>query len=63
MQILYFTLVAAGLYFFADWALDRIERARGERFKYRNIIFFVIILALALISFRLMNYLGQTSAF
>lgn len=60
MEILYFTLVAAGLYFFSDWALDRVERARGARFKHRNIIFFVIILALALLSFELLSFFSNT---
>lgn len=60
MEIVYFTLVAIGLYAFAAWALDRVERARGQRFKNRNIIFFVIILVLALLSFELMERLAQT---
>ena len=61
MEIIYFTLVAAGLYFFSDWALDRIERARGQRFKYRNIIFFFLILALALLSFEIFEQLGRAT--
>ena len=60
MEIVYFTLVAIGLYAFTAWALDRVERARGQRFKNRNIIFFVIILVLALLSFELMERLAQT---
>lgn len=60
MEIVYFTLVAIGLYAFAAWALDRVERARGQRFKNRNIIFFAIILVLALLSFELMERLAQT---
>jgi len=31
MEIVWFTLVAGGLYFFSDWLLDFIERARGRR--------------------------------
>jgi len=60
VEIVYFTLVAIGLYAFATWALDRVERARGQRFENRNIIFFVIILVLALLSFELMERLAQT---
>ena len=59
MEIVYFTLLGIGLYFAADWILDRIETARGARFEYRSIIFFVIILALALASFALINYLRK----
>ena len=57
MEIIYFTLVAIGLYFMADWVLDRIETARGERLKNRSVIFFAIILALALASFQLLSYI------
>ena len=55
MEIVYFTLVGIGLYFASDWILDRIETARGGRFENRSVIFFVIILALALVSFQLIS--------
>lgn len=57
MEAVYFTLVAIGLYFFADWLLSRIERARGARFEQRSLIFFAIILLLALVSFQVMQLL------
>ncbi|MHB0925904.1 MAG: hypothetical protein ACYC1F_05315 [Gallionellaceae bacterium] len=57
MEVIYYTFVAVGLYFASDWLLDRIEISRGARFKYRSIIFFVIILVLAFISFGFINYL------
>jgi hypothetical protein len=57
MEIVYFTLVAIGLYFGADWLLDRIERARGRRFEHRQVAFFALILPLALASFWLMGIL------
>lgn len=59
MEIVYFTLVGIGLYFAADWMLDRIESARGNRFENRSVIFFVIILVLALSTFQLINYLQK----
>ena len=55
MDLVYFTLIAVGLYFGADWLLDRIERARGARFENRQVAFFAIILPLALVSFWLMR--------
>jgi thiosulfate reductase cytochrome b subunit len=61
LEVIYYTLVATGLYFMSDWILDRIEVSRGERFKNRSIIFFLIILTLAFISFSLMKYLLLTS--
>ena len=57
MEIVYFTLVGIGLYFAADWILDRLETKRGARFEDRSVIFFVIILALALVTFQLLRYL------
>jgi hypothetical protein len=55
VDIVYFTLVAIGLYFGADWLLDRIERARGKRFENRQVVFFAIILPLALVTFWLLR--------
>lgn len=58
MQAVYFTLVAISLYFFSDWLLDRIENARGARFRNRQLVFFGIILLLALITFQLIDRLS-----
>ena len=55
MQILLFTLVGIALYFFADWVLRTIERLHGSPLPYRNVIYFVIILCLALLSFELLQ--------
>jgi len=57
VEIVWFTLAGIGLYFFADWLLDRIETARGKRLEYRSVIFFFIILVLAVASFQLIGYL------
>ena len=57
LEIIYYTLMGIGLYFVSDWILDRLEVSRGERFKNRNIIFFLIILILAFISFSLTKFL------
>jgi hypothetical protein len=60
MKSLYFVLVAIILYFGADWILRRMETAAGQSFKYRSIIFFAILLTLALVSFALIrNYSGN----
>jgi hypothetical protein len=60
LEVIYYTLVAAGLYFMSDWLLDRIEILRGERFQnrvLRSFVFFLIILVLAFFTFRFINYL------
>jgi len=51
MEALYFTAVAAALYFLSDWLLRRIERARGQFFEQRTLIFFAILLGSALVAF------------
>jgi hypothetical protein len=56
VEMVYFTLVGIGLYFFSDWILDRIETRRGSRFENRSIIFFVIIMVLAFASFQLISH-------
>lgn len=58
MEIVYFTVVAIGLYFLADGILDRIERARGARFENRSLVYFAIILPLAVLTFWLINTLS-----
>ena len=54
-EAIYFTLTAIVLYFGADWILNRIEIAAGRRFEYRSLIFFVILLTLAMVSFALIR--------
>lgn len=55
--MIYFTVVGIGLYFLSDWILDRIETARGNKFENRSVIFFVIILVLAVVSFQILGQL------
>jgi len=59
LEIIYYTLIAGGLYFAADWLLDRMETSRGERFQnrgLRSLVFFLIILVLAFLTFGFVNY-------
>lgn len=58
MDIVYFTVIAIGLYLVADRLLDWIERRRGARFENRQVVFFAIILPLALAAFWLMRLLS-----
>ena len=51
MEAITFTLVAIVLYLFSDWLLGRIEIAIGKRLEHRSLIFFAILLTLALTSF------------
>jgi MFS family permease len=56
MEAVYFTLAAIGLYVAADWLLDAYERRLGRRLPQRTIVFFVILLILALVSFAIIQY-------
>ena len=57
MDLVYFTLIAVALYVGADRLLERIERHRGRRFEQRQVVFFAIILPLALAAFWLVRAL------
>ena len=60
MEIIYFTLAAAILYVAADWILKRMETAAGKRFEKRSLIFFVILMTMAVTSFAIIRTLtGQ----
>jgi hypothetical protein len=56
MSMVYFTIVAIILYVTADWLLDRVEVAAGRRLKNRSLIFFVILMTLAVTSFSLIQH-------
>lgn len=59
MEAVYFTLTAIVCYVLSDWLLKRIELMAGRRFENRTLIFFAIILTLALVSFALIrNFSG-----
>ena len=60
MDIVYFTVIAIGLYFGADRLLDWLERRRGARFENRQVVFFIIILPLALAAFWLVRALSRS---
>ena len=55
MEIVYFTVVAIGLYAVSDALLRWLERLRGAPFENRQVAFFAIILPLALITFWLLR--------
>ena len=55
-QPLIFTVVAVVLYIVTGKILDLMEHRAGRRFEHRSIIFFVLLLGLALSSFALIQY-------
>ena len=57
MEIVVFTLNAIVVYLLADWIIRVMERKKGGALKNRQVIFFVIFLSLALISFNVLKTL------
>jgi len=57
MVFVYYTIAGITLYLVSDWILNRIEISRGERLQHRSIVFFVIILVLAVVTFRIIEHL------
>jgi hypothetical protein len=55
MQMILFTVVGIVLYFAADRVLNALEVRAGRRFEYRSLIFFAILLPLALLTFALLQ--------
>jgi len=55
MDIILFTAVAIFLYLAADWVLNRIENKVGRRLEHRSLIFFAILLVMAITTFALIQ--------
>ena len=55
VEVIYFTIVAAFLYLASNWIVERIELAAGKRLPNRSLLFFAIILVLALVTFGLIR--------
>ncbi|GJL81343.1 MAG: hypothetical protein DHS20C01_09770 [marine bacterium B5-7] len=52
MEMVVYTVVALVLYWVSDWIVNRIEIRRGQRLEHRSLLFFVIIMVLAVVSFQ-----------
>jgi hypothetical protein len=55
MAMIWFTLVAIALYLASDWLLERVEMVMGKRLEQRSLIFFAILLSLALVTFSIIQ--------
>lgn len=60
-EVIIFTLNAIFIYLFADWIIRKIEETRGEVLKQRQIVFFFVFLALALVSFQILRNIFATA--
>ena len=57
MEFVYYTIAGLLLYVISDWILVKMETIHGDRFKHRSGVFFVIILVLAVSSFKVIELL------
>ncbi|MDP6707635.1 MAG: hypothetical protein QF893_14925 [Alphaproteobacteria bacterium] len=55
MEFLYLVVVGIVLYVVSDRILDYIERRRGARLEQRSLLFFAILLGLAVITFAIIR--------
>ncbi len=55
MEVVLFTLNAIVIYLLADWIIRLMEARRGEALKNRQVVFFIIFLSLALITFQVLQ--------
>jgi len=56
-EMIAYTIAGIILYFASDWVLERFERSAGKRFENRSLVFFAIILFLALTTFTLIRFI------
>ena len=57
MEAVYFTIAAVVLYVVSNWILEQIEVRIGRRLENRTLVFFFLLLTLALISFAIIRRL------
>jgi hypothetical protein len=55
MQVVYFFIVAVALYWASSRILSVLEARRGAHLEHRSLVFFAILLSLALITFWLIR--------
>ena len=57
MAMILYTLTGIVLYVLADWLLRRLEARVGRVFEHRSLMFFGLLLGMALVSFALIRSL------
>jgi len=62
MEMIYFTLVAIGLYLVSDRILLQIEIVRGKRLENRSVVFFFIIITFSVVTFALIQAVFEEPA-
>jgi hypothetical protein len=55
MGVIYYTLAGIILYLAADWILRRLEARAGRVFENRSLVFFALLLSMALVTFSILR--------
>jgi hypothetical protein len=58
MQFVLFTILGIALYLVSDRAVQALERRAGRVFEHRTLVFFAILLTLALVAFSAVQHLA-----
>jgi hypothetical protein len=61
MAVVYYTITGVVLYLSADWILRLLEARVGRTFEHRTLIFVVLLLSLALLSFAVIRRLAPAT--
>lgn len=62
MEAVYFTVIGIALYLVADRLVVLVERRAGRVLEHRTLLFFVLLLSLALVTFALIRQFLPTPA-
>ncbi len=57
MAAVYYTITGVVLYLLADWILRLVEARAGRVFEHRTLVFFALLLSMALVTFALIRRL------
>jgi hypothetical protein len=57
IEAVYYTITGVVLYLLADWILRSVEARAGRIFQHRTLIFFVLLLSMALVTFAVIRRL------
>lgn len=57
MAAVYYTITGVVLYLLADWILRSVEARAGRIFEHRTLVFFALLLSMALVTFALIRRL------
>lgn len=60
MAMVYYTLAGIILYVSADWILRQLEARAGRVFEHRSLVFFGLLLSMALVSFAIIRRIVGT---